>query len=728
MRKYKFCYYCVKTIVYPVLIRKVVVSSSLPTMEKGKSVNQKPVKLNLSVILNNKKKREEPTVTSSSDITQMCPDSQTEMQHTSDHDKNEINQIKLNLNISDISGEKTDTSQSFEPVSSSTDGLNQSGSSPRKMLSKIRLSINNGEDIEDFLVFYITPKEEQSTAIKDVLNIIDKLELTRVESKHLWENVFESLQNSDTYVSDKEKIATIHELIKEKYRLALEVDDDQNRYCHASGNQCTNLHCYGRNRSSTTSILNKSDSTPKQESALHPKNVLEDCLLKVGPSLAEYSPITRRSEKLFSTTPLTNTRNTTGTDKSVGFDAIYEHGSERSDTESVGTSNISVLISESDDKTTENSISIYRNKNRKCEDADDRLLEENVNILTNHKTHNLLKKYATQNELINQSSRAVNVCRSYPDFFDPQVIVESEKILLLANIRREAIHNALQRLDIDTEDSITSGTLKIENISFYTKRMNPRAPPQFNSYYVCVVHYGTTVYATKTVQQYFNTIIKFEDIFTFENINSDFEVTVSIYGLQQKMPQHSIWPPKIKGLKLPLPNIVKESFFVLWGTRTIRPCQRHYSIYDLQKTPLDSPIVSTFKANVTTDFVIRVKETGFLTLGIVIQDYIRWEEKWCILEGYKLKYWDSKQDAISRAPEGEINLKSCVSYQLDDDLDEDICPNPTTVCITIKDERDKRKYYFLSTDDLADFEKWTRQINTVFFHLKKWIQGGNRRR
>ncbi|CAG9828631.1 unnamed protein product [Diabrotica balteata] len=624
----------------------------------------------------------------------MFPDSQTEMQHTSDHDKNEINQIKLNLNISDISGEKTHTSESFEPVSSSTDGLNQSGSSPRKMLSKIRLSINNGEDIEDFLVFYITPKEEQSTAIKDVLNIIDKLELTGVQSKHLWENVFESLQNSDTYVSDKEKIATIHELIKEKYRLALEVDDDQNQYCHASGNQCTNLHCYGRNRTSTTSILNKPDSTLKLESALHPQNVLEDCLLKVGPSLTEYSPITPRYEKLFSTTPFTNTRNATG----------------------------------SDDKTAENSISIYRNKNRNCENADDRRLEENINILTNHKTHNLLKKYATQNELINQSSRAVNVCRSYPDFFDPQVIVESEKILLLANIRKEAIHNALQRLDIDTEDSITSGTLKIENISLYTKSMSSRASQQLNSYYVCVAHYGTTVYATKTVQQYFNTIIKFEDIFTFENINSDFEVTVSIYGLQQKMPQHSIWPPKIKGLKLPLPNIVKESFFVLWGTRTIRPCQRHYSIYDLQKTPLDSPIVSTFKANVTIDFVIRVRETGYLTLGIVIQDYIRWDEKWCILEGYKLKYWDSQQDAISRSPEGEINLKSCVSYQLDDDLDEDICPNPTTVCITIKDERNKRKYFFLSTDDLADFEKWTQQINTVFFHLKKWTQGGNRRR
>uniref|UniRef100_A0A6P7G3A8 Anillin-like n=1 Tax=Diabrotica virgifera virgifera TaxID=50390 RepID=A0A6P7G3A8_DIAVI len=418
----------------------------------------------------------------------------------------------------------------------------------------------------------------------------------------------------------------------------------------------------------TPSTSNTSDST--QEST-------------AGPSTSEYTT---------PSTLLTNTENGTETNSSEPVGRIIKH-----------------------------LVSIRRNRSGNCED-DARRREENRNLLTNLKTHQLLKKFALQNELINESSKAVNVCRTYPDFFEPQVIIESEKFLLLATIRKEAIKKELQRLEINDEDNLTSGTFKIQNISLYTKRVDPRVFQQCKIYYVCVVHHGAMVYSTKTVRQYGNCIIRFENIFTFENINSDFEVRVSIYGLQQES-RPSVWPPKVKGQLLPLPNVVKKSLFELWGTRTVKPSQRNYNVYDLLHTPLDVPMVSTFRAAVTIDFNINVKETGYLALGLSVQGYILWEEKWCTLEGCILKYWNFKLEENTCVPEGEIDLKNCVSYEFTD-VDEEICPNPTTLGISVKDEFNNYKYYLLSTENLKDFEKWTHSISTVFCYLKKWNGDG----
>lgn len=149
------------------------------------------------------------------------------------------------------------------------------------------------------------------------------------------------------------------------------------------------------------------------------------------------------------------------------------------------------------------------------------------------KVKRLLEEIRKQEQIMSQTSQALNLCAATIEFSGSTESVEGERHLLVASHRRQAALNEVQRLRVERNirpigAPSDRGTLTIREITVplrqeYKDKLN--SDTVCGHQLVCLVKYNETVVATKTVPTLPGLLsVKFPDVLQVNNVYADFKV------------------------------------------------------------------------------------------------------------------------------------------------------------------------------------------------------------
>lgn len=449
---------------------------------------------------------------------------------------------------------------------------------------------------------------------------------------------------------------------------------------------------------------------------------------------------------------------------------------------SIGSSDVSFLLSKASSLYSTVSSKMRRLQRRlPLHSSGGTISEENgleTSLLTTTSSGNeerlarLMHDSAVQHQIIMQTGKALEYCRSVKEFTGSREVVEGERMLLLATCKRQAILEVIRKCEYDDPNEVaqnSSSTIKISNLIFNPQENTPTKTRSHknNQWFICIVNCNEFTYATEAKMADNDGFVRFdEEMFRFDDLDMDFGLIVSLYAIVIKnglrsysheskyhlkkdvktntssilcppapttsFLQHFSQTPKYQTLPT-TPTSTKHSFLP-YGTFTLRLSNINAKYYRLSKmsTVADSQLSGVFSMAVETALEVRAKGMGFMTLG---QGSVgtTWSRYWCELEGCELRWWNyPPQDGGERTkPIGSINLEACISARITS-VDRNICARPRTLLLetaTDKTTSSSSDYettrYLLSCDTAHDLTVWENKLNAVLGILRSW--SGNKR-
>lgn len=338
------------------------------------------------------------------------------------------------------------------------------------------------------------------------------------------------------------------------------------------------------------------------------------------------------------------------------------------------------------------------NADRECSEATQL---QNDKVLVQDKVKKLLDEVCKQQTVISQTSQALNLCAATIEFSGSTEAVEGERHLLVANHRRQAALDEVQRLRV--EGCLRSmgapqekGRLTIKEITVPLKREYIRklaSDTICGHHLVCLLKYNETVLSTKTVLTLPGLLsVKFPDVMTLSNVYADFKITMEIYGMTA---QREVLPHEVKyhiavgkkGSNKGTPKNIKkgsESRLIMppvqspAGPQAVRtPALIKYgfiifSLREIQRTSWQlnetsggvNPLEGSVHMKVNCELSVSIDYRGFLTMYEVISGFGAWHRRWCRLNGHVLSYWKYPDDEKKKAPIGSIDMNACCSQNI----------------------------------------------------------------
>lgn len=149
------------------------------------------------------------------------------------------------------------------------------------------------------------------------------------------------------------------------------------------------------------------------------------------------------------------------------------------------------------------------------------------------KVKRLLDEIRKQEQIMSQTSQALNLCAATVEFSGSTESVEGERHLLVASHRRQAALNEVQRLRVERcirapHAPTDRGRLTVKEITVplrqeYKDKLN--AETICGHQMVCLLKYNENVVATKTVPTLPGLLaVKFPDVLQLNNVYADFKV------------------------------------------------------------------------------------------------------------------------------------------------------------------------------------------------------------
>jgi actin-binding protein anillin len=338
-----------------------------------------------------------------------------------------------------------------------------------------------------------------------------------------------------------------------------------------------------------------------------------------------------------------------------------------------------------------------------------------------------LKNEVTKQEMIiSQTSQALNLCNSTPEFMGSTEQVEAERVLLLSTHRRQAALHELQRLEVEktlrpqrqTSERLPlqKGTLTLSKIVLPLKQKYVTALAAAGGkghHVVCLVKYADQVLPTPLVSTIASNSKNPElelcipGVVTLENIYNDSTVTFEVYCLQAqeevlpheikyhiKKPSTKLTPKKSKQesrLIRPVqespagPHVVRSPTFALmgyvvfsmgaakkkqWSLNNVSP----HLIYSMMikmnsQAPSMSPLEGIVEMCTCCDLTLSVEHRGFLTMFEDISGFGAWHRRWCLLKGDTLNYWKYPDNEKTMVRffcfvDQKVNLLCAATHQL----------------------------------------------------------------
>lgn len=111
---------------------------------------------------------------------------------------------------------------------------------------------------------------------------------------------------------------------------------------------------------------------------------------------------------------------------------------------------------------------------------------------------------------------------------------------------------------------------------------------------------------------------------------------------------------------------------------------------------------------------INIELRGFLTIGKLYKEYPVWNTRWCILQGFHLKYWNAPNEEVACEPLGELDLRHCVKIEIRKELS--ICPKRRNLYLEFNNntaDTTVTKYY-LFADTEEELYHWERNLQKIY--------------
>ncbi|CAH1981243.1 unnamed protein product [Acanthoscelides obtectus] len=395
------------------------------------------------------------------------------------------------------------------------------------------------------------------------------------------------------------------------------------------------------------------------------------------------------------------------------------------------------------------------------------------------KTAELQEEVNKQQNIISQTSQALNLCMSTPEFSGSTEQVEAEKVLLVATHRRQAALHELQRLRVEKTIRpqlsynlpIEKGTLSISNIVLPLKAKYVKALAAAGGkghHVVCLVKCGDQVVPTKLVSTCVqnaknpDTELSIPGVVVLNDIYSDFTVTFEVYCLQaqeeflphevkyhiQKKSGGKLVTPK-KGkqdsrMVMPVkespagPQAVRTSSFAMMGYMVFSVQAINKKVWTLNNTPPMSPLEGTVEMRISCEMEVSVEHRGFLTMFDDVSGFGAWHRRWSLLKGHLLSYWKYPDDEKKMPPIDTIDLKNCITKEVGP-VSRDVCARMHTFLIEREraiSPNDKDSLviickgdktiirHLLSADTKEERIEWCQKINAALIATRMW---GNRK-
>ncbi|OXU31558.1 hypothetical protein TSAR_007398 [Trichomalopsis sarcophagae] len=386
----------------------------------------------------------------------------------------------------------------------------------------------------------------------------------------------------------------------------------------------------------------------------------------------------------------------------------------------------------------------------------------------------LLAEVDIQQIVIYQASKALELCNSMRAFIASPERVESERLLMLAKLRKKAAQDEISRLTSQSVDNglyCERGEITIKELSLQLREEVLRRERQggdVNEWLVCVVTEGATVWATQAVEcPTTSPRLYFPGELTLPGLPPDFRLTVTVYSL--KMPKQLIFNHEDKyriqksseprrSLTCPSPQTllrrsekrrtltspkrheirfsgIQETSFVVSGSVDLMLHDLNLkSPWPLSGIRPNSVLHGTIDLSLSCRLELSVFHTGFLTYGDEAGGMTAWNRRWCVLKGHNLLFWNYPREQECKPPLYSIDLDKCVSRHIGL-ISRSLCAKPRTLLIETSRSRnaiDRDSIFvecrstctvvrhLLSCDTFQDLIEWQSKLNHVTTALREW--------
>ncbi|KAG8188570.1 hypothetical protein JTE90_007176 [Oedothorax gibbosus] len=381
----------------------------------------------------------------------------------------------------------------------------------------------------------------------------------------------------------------------------------------------------------------------------------------------------------------------------------------------------------------------------------------------------LKEEIMKQQTVIGQTSQALNLCHSTPQFSGSSEQIEAERLLLIATQKRLAFEKEIGRLkSLDHQNELVSdrsGTLVIAGLNLPLKTdfiaMQLKGETSTVHHFLCVIHHGAQVIVTQmasTTDKLTDGALCFPNHIRLQNLPPDFSILFEVYTLEtskENLSHEKKYQIKREHSKLRLnsrskksesklllpainspggPNAVSSPSFSLIGyTRfTVQNCIK--KCFCLDKIPYTSPLEGILKVKLQLHAAQKTSEKGFLTRFEDVGGYGLWNRLWCSLDSHKLSYWRYPDEEQSKDALGVIDLRQCVTKKVEP-VSRDVCARPNTVLLLMQRKREEgdrdslvsesvgavtTTRHLLSADTKEERIVWCNKLNEALANVRKW--------
>ncbi|XP_055348969.1 anillin-like [Paramacrobiotus metropolitanus] len=377
-----------------------------------------------------------------------------------------------------------------------------------------------------------------------------------------------------------------------------------------------------------------------------------------------------------------------------------------------------------------------------------------------------------QHCMLVQTTAALNLCRSTPEFQGSVERAECERLLLLASKKREACHNEIVRLknmvlEVKTNNYIPDNTVRgkivINHIILPTKEGFAECMASQSE----VLHYflvlfrqreivlGTQMVSTLQHLQQDGTF-HFTGPLVFEDLENDFTMSVEVYAVQANQEQYShaekyhlngkASGKKQKGgtLKKLLPSLregsashvvtgtptkqeIRQSSFGCVGATTLTLQNLHEKVLELHKVPADSAVEGSLVMEMKCGVSLENREEGFLTVADESNPSADWFRLYCVLNDTGLYFWRYPEERDHDVDPLQFSLRYCKGGV--QTVSSTVCPRPHVFQLTSlrpfklfgePQTSGPYKYYF-AADGKEERFVWMEKLTKALAAVEAWI-------
>lgn len=300
-------------------------------------------------------------------------------------------------------------------------------------------------------------------------------------------------------------------------------------------------------------------------------------------------------------------------------------------------------------------------------------------------------RIAHHQSIRHELSDALEMCRSTKEFQNSPELIESERLILVSNLKELAAKEELTRLwQIDSNDVATPDGRCVLSVVYAEFALKEDAiyDTHFNYFYVCVLSHCDTIECS-TVKERDGNRVTFNDLqVQFTDLSSAFEVRVEMFVLRLRKNQchTSIGFSSKHTEPAPSTGNASASRFRFHGRTTLTShdlsqnkrkqfaAQRNlrkneqndsmvFTMYDIVKMDLQlhgdmnnlsGDMLIGFQNEITFD---SIEHSGFVDIA---QKKWKWDRLWCRIDGFRMNFWAYPQDAANSVNKYSANHKKTI--------------------------------------------------------------------